>query len=141
MSKKDIFADVTGLKEYQVPEVYEGFWVRLRKELSVGERRAAYGGAVIGQTDLGNGKVRTEYDHTKLSFALVTAYLAEWSDDSPISPSAIQALKPDVYAAIEAVVDKHVKEMEAERPTSPAATTKANRATRTSDAQTSRSAA
>jgi hypothetical protein len=110
------FANVTDRRRYDV--MIEGEvigWVELRQELSVGERRQAFGNAIKGQTQLADGNVRTEYDHAKLSFGLVVAYLSEWSEkgdltDYGVRASAVEALSPDVYDAIEKIVDKHAEE-------------------------------
>ena len=110
MSRRQIFADVTSVREYDLPSVDDDFRITLRKELSVGERRRAFADAIKGQTPNDDGTVRTDYDHAKLSFGIVMAYLVDWSDPMPVSRDAVAALLPEVYQAIEDVVNKHAEE-------------------------------
>jgi hypothetical protein len=138
MSKVNIFADVTSTREYELPEIYDGFTITLRKELSVGERRRAFADAIKGQTDNGDGTTRVDYDHARLTFGLVMAYLADWSEKVPITRDAVGALKRDVYEAIERVVDQHAAEYE---PARPQPRQKASRMTKPSDAAISLSVA
>lgn len=124
------FASVGELHEYELPEI--GGWVRLRKELSIGEERAMFANAIKGTVPLDNGQMRIEYDQAKLSFGQVVAYLADWSDKQEISHSAIEALKPEIYNVIEATVQKHVEAL-GKKPK--------GRKTKNGDAPTSLSAA
>lgn len=98
----------------------DGEWIEVREELSIGEERKAYTGAVKGSVKLENGETRTEYDAQKLSFALVVAHLVDWSvrDDAgkrvDISTmdkkrAAIEALDADSFDVIEKAVDEHTK--------------------------------
>jgi hypothetical protein len=120
-----LFANVTGLRDIDIPEI-KGT-ITCRTELSVGEKRDIFRRAFKGQTELGNGETRTEYDMLELTFGQVCAYLVEWSLKRDISSDAlkrdaIKALKSDVYAAIEAAVQKHIKSLEPEKNESAAAT-------------------
>jgi hypothetical protein len=112
----NLFADVTGLTEYQVPEIAPGFWIRVRNDLSVGEHKAIFAKAFRGQVDLPNNQVRNEYDMVEVSMGQVCAYMVEWSEKVPCTPDAIRALKRDYYNAIEDIVQKHVKALEKKDP-------------------------
>jgi hypothetical protein len=101
------FVNVGDRKRYELPD--GSGWIELRTQLSVGERRRAFANAVKGQTQLPDGGVRTEYDHARLSFGLVLAYLADWSEKVEISASAVEALQPDIFEQIESLVDEHAK--------------------------------
>ena len=61
----------------------EGFapdltWIELREEISIGEERKIFAGAIKGQTLLKDGETRTEYDAQAISFGQVIAYLVDW---------------------------------------------------------------
>lgn len=119
MSKKKWFADVTGTTRIDIPAI-EG-WIEVRNELSVGEERKVFAGAIKGQTPTEDGKIRTEYDAEKVSFGLVRAYVVDWSardeKDKPVefSEGAVKALTPEAYTAIEDAVNKHAKAMKEQR--------------------------
>jgi len=115
-----LFADVTGLREIDIPEI-KGT-ITLRTELSVGEKRDIFRRAFKGQVDIGDGETRTEYDMLELTFGQVCAYLVDWSLKREVSRDAIRALRSDVYAAIEKAVEKHIKSLEPEKNDSAAAT-------------------
>jgi hypothetical protein len=105
----------------------DGEWIEVREELSVGEQRKAFGSAVKGTVTTPDG-TRTEYDTPKLSFALVVAYLVDWSvrgaDDKPVDIStlekrraAVEALDAESFDAIEAAVDRHIAAVKAAKKT------------------------
>lgn len=137
---QDWFADVAGITRLDLPEI--GGWIEVRNELSVGEERRVFSGAIKGQTPMDDGKVRTDYDAEKVSFGMVVAYLVDWSARDradkpvPVSESAIKALKPTAYRAIEDAVDRHAKALREARDAG-----KASGATETGGAPTSPSAA
>ena len=75
----DLFARVKNTTRYPL----EGFapeltWIDLREEISIGEERKIFAGAIKGQTALKDGDTRTEYDAQVVSFGLVVSYLVDW---------------------------------------------------------------
>jgi hypothetical protein len=108
------FSDVTASKRIEIPEI-DG-WIELRQELSIGEKRAMYKRAFKGQVTKDDGETRNEYDMAELSFAQVLAYLSNWSAKEDIHPDNVKAMHPEVYAHIEAAVQKHVEEVEKNAP-------------------------
>lgn len=109
------FANFRNNRRIELPEI-EG-WIEVRDELSIGEERATFAGAVKGRTTTADGGTRIEYDAERVSFGLVVAYITDWSarDDKdkpvPVSPDAIKALDPPVYEVIENAVQAHVEAM------------------------------
>jgi hypothetical protein len=102
-----------------------GGWIEVRKEISIGDQRGAFAGSIKGTTQTGDG-VRTEYDAKRMGFGLVMAYLVDWSakglDDKPVAidtpekkRAALEALKPDIWEAIEGAVDAHAKAVAEEK--------------------------
>jgi hypothetical protein len=104
------FADVTGRRRIEIPEI--GGWIECRQELGVGEKRAIFSRAFKGQVPLEDGNFRNEYDMQEVSFGQVMAYLADWSSKKELIPEAVRALKPEVFAHIEAAVHKHIENLE-----------------------------
>lgn len=99
----------------------EGFapdltWIDLREEISIGEERKIFAGAIKGQTALKDGETRTEYDAQIVSFGQVVSYLVDWDakDEQGKSvactPDLIRGLLPDVYNAIDDAVRAHVEQ-------------------------------
>lgn len=105
------FASVGKCKRIDLPEI-KG-WIEVREELSVGEERAAFAQTIKGQTEVEDGKIRTDYDAEKLSFSLVCAYLVDWSardenDKSvPCDADHVKGLKSEIYNVIEKAVQAH----------------------------------
>lgn len=108
-------------------ELGDGEWIEVREELSVGEQRKAYTAAVKGSVKTDEG-TRTEYDAQKLSFALVVAYLVDWSardgNDKPVDIStlekrraAIEALDSESFEAIETAIEQHIAAVTAAKKT------------------------
>lgn len=103
-------------------------WIEVREEISIGEERKIFAGAIKGQTTLKDGETRTEYDAQAITFGQVLAYLTDWDakDDNGKSvdcnPDMIRGMMPDVYHAIEEAVKTHAEAMRAKKP-SPAKTT------------------
>lgn len=137
--KKRLFADVVGTTQVDVPEL--DIWIECRNELSIGEERKSFAGAVRGQSTTEDGQSRVDYDAAKLTFGLVLSYVTDWSakdekDKSvQFSEASLRALTPEAYHAIEEAVDRHKKAMVA------AKTGKAETATENAAAQISASAA
>lgn len=53
-----LFAEMKSTDQIDLSEIEPGFWIRVRKELSVGEKRRIFADAFKGQTTLGNGETR-----------------------------------------------------------------------------------
>jgi hypothetical protein len=98
----------------------EGFapdltWIEVREEISIGEERRIFAGAIKGQTALKDGETRTEYDAQAISFGQVIAYLTDWDAKGEngksveCTPDLIKGLMPEVYHAIEEAVKTHVE--------------------------------
>lgn len=117
------FADVISTTRYDLPEIGPGVWIEVRNELTVGEKRRMFRDAIKGETPLGDGTVRIEYDQAKLSFATVVAYVTDWSqahvpdkaERKPLTPSAIEALDEEHFRIIERVVEDHIRQKKLER--------------------------
>lgn len=111
------FANVRNNKRIDIPEI-DG-WIEVREELSIGEERNVFAGAIRGQTTMADGLVRTDYDHQKVTFGMVVSHLTDWSarDEHdkpvPLSEDAIHALEPSVYNAIEKAVNAHAEQVRA----------------------------
>ena len=119
-----LFARVKNTTRYPL----EGFapeltWIDLREEISIGEERKIFAGAIKGQTALKDGDTRTEYDAQVVSFGLVVSYLVDWDakDENgksvDVSPDTIRGLLPEVYNAIDDIVRAHVEATRAKKTT------------------------
>jgi hypothetical protein len=115
-----VFAKVKSIDQIDVPEIKPGFWIKVRRELSVGEKRDVFGAALKGQTTLEDGKIRTEYDAARLSFGLVCAHVVDWNfTDDPnedgnvvrieCSPDAIKGLSSEAYDVIDQALDAYIQ--------------------------------
>lgn len=109
----------------------EGEWIEVMEELSVGAQRKAYTSAIKGSVKLENGDTRTEYDAQKLSFALVCAYLVDWSardeqgkgidlSDPAKKLSILEALTPEAYDALDEAIDAHIERVKSAKKTTSA---------------------
>lgn len=126
-----LFANIKGTERIDLPEL--GIWIEVRKELSVGERRRIFSDAFKGQTDVGGGQMRTEYDARKLTFGLVSSHIVDWNasqeQDGKIVPvpynhDALEGLTSEAYDVIEKAVDKYTeasKKSLGEAPPAPSA--------------------
>jgi hypothetical protein len=114
----NMFADVSGIKRIEIPEMAPGFYIEVRQELSVGEKRAIFSRAFKGQVPLEDGKTfRNEYDMREVSFGQVSAYLHDWSEKKTAgSHDAVRALTDEAFALIEAAVTKHIESLEKNDP-------------------------
>ncbi len=105
-------------------------WIDVREEISIGEERKVFAGAIKGQTILRDGETRTEYNAELVSFGTVIAYLVDWDakgEDGKsvdLTPETIHGLMPEVYNAIDDAVRAHVEATRAKK-TTPAQTTNA----------------
>lgn len=121
------FADVVGTTRYEMPEIGPGVWIELRNELTVFERRQIIGRCFKGQTPIDDGKLRTEYDMARLPFSAAIAWLSDWSQAHvpdrakrvEVSMSALEALHEEDFAAIERVIEAHIKKFESSSTTMP----------------------
>jgi hypothetical protein len=104
------FADVAGSRRIEIPEI--NGWIECRQELSVGEKREIFSRAFKGQVPLEDGAFRNEYDMQEVSFGQVMAYLGDWSAKQDLTPDAVRALKPEIFAHIEKAVHKHIETLE-----------------------------
>lgn len=109
-------------------DLSDGEWIEVMEELSVGAQRKAYTSAIKGTVQTPDGETRTEYDAQKLSFALVNAYLVDWSarddHDKPVDISdpakraaVIEALTPDAFAVLDEAIDAHIARVKAAKKT------------------------
>lgn len=125
-----LFANVKHNAKIDIPGFAPDLtWIEVREELSIGEERKVFAGAIKGQTSLKDGETRTEYDAEKVSFGMVMAYLSDWDakdEDGKsvdVSDDAIRGLHPDVYHVIEKAVNAHVERVRAKK-TKPARKTR-----------------
>jgi len=92
-------------------------WIEVKRELTVGEQRAAMARTV--KTMRSDG--RFEPDLAMIGKSEVVAYLVDWSftgdDDKPVkcSADAIDSLTVDTYDEIEKAIHAHIKRVEDER--------------------------
>lgn len=103
------------------------FWIRLKKYLTIGEERnvqtAGWKGVSTASPTRGGGGGSAEIhiDWRTQSFARTLAYVRAWSltDDAdkplPVSRDTVEALKGEVYGAIEEAITRHVEAMEEEK--------------------------
>jgi hypothetical protein len=109
-----------------------GHWIEVKRELTVREERAVVGAFIRAtQKDAEGGEVLTHVNPEGLG-ARVKAYLVDWSlrdaQDKPVkcTPAAIDALRADKFALIDAALDAYLTTRDAEKNvpggTSPAAT-------------------
>src|SRR5690606_12168837 len=94
----------------------DGDWIEVKKQLTVGEERAAMQ-AVVGEVKAdGSRKPNLEM----MGLAELHAYLVEWSfrdakdKPVPVTLGAIRNLDVDTYREMEAALEQHIKAMEAE---------------------------
>lgn len=118
-----LFAEIKSVDQIDLPEIDKGFWIKVRKELSVGEKRRIFADAFKGQTTLGNGETRTEYNAEALTFGLTCAHIVDWNATTELdgkvipvefSTDAIKGLTSEAYEVIEKAVDVYVKKATAE---------------------------
>lgn len=102
----EFFADPRKATRLPVPEI--NGWVEVRDEVSIGEERRIFAGAVKGQTQTADGTSRMEYDAEKVSFGTTALHVVDWSFKRKYSVDALKALKPSYYKAIDAVVQAHI---------------------------------
>ena len=111
-----LFANLKGTERIDLPEL--GIWIEVRQELSVGEKRRIFSDAFKGQTDIGGGQMRTEYDARKLTFGLIAAHIVDWNasqeQDGKVVPvpyrvEALEGLTSAAYEVIEKAVDKYTE--------------------------------
>jgi len=99
-------------------ELTDGDWITVRARLTAGEQQALE--ARQYQYD-GDGKLRV--DLTQVRFAIVAAYLVDWSFPEfsirgvPLETvdTAVRNLDPDDFAEVRAAVEAHVDQMRTER--------------------------
>lgn len=118
-----LFANMTSVDQIDLPEIEPGFWIKVRKELSVGEKRQIFTDAFKGQTQLPDGTTRTEYNAMALTFGLTCAHITDWNATQerdgkvvsvPFTTDAIKGLSSEAYDVIEKAVDKYVEKAKAE---------------------------
>jgi hypothetical protein len=100
----------------------EGDWVEVKKELTIGENRAALN-AIAGEV-LPSGSRKLNYD--VLGLAELSAWIVDWSFCSlpttdhpngrkiPFSITALKDLTEEDYREVETVVQAHIAKMHAE---------------------------
>ncbi len=111
-----------GRSKFVQPEVLrlnltDGEWIDVKKELNVGEARAAHG-RLYKPMHFGE---RAEIDPEQVGLAKTVAYIVGWSltnsdgKPEPFSEEALLSLSVDVYQEIEKAVDAHETKQDAER--------------------------
>ena len=107
------------------------FWIELKKELTVGERKKLFSSGFRSLSQIEGGKdedVELNVDWDSMVFKKVQTFLLDWSlvDDKGnklshqsiaggrgVSVDILRVLKPAVFAVIEAAIDAHVTELNA----------------------------
>jgi hypothetical protein len=98
-------------------ELSDGDWLEIRRELTVGEQRAAMARTVKSMRADG----RIEPDLEAVGKSEIAAYIIDWSfvdaNDKrvPYSWAALDNLTADAYAEIETAVRGHISALEADR--------------------------
>jgi len=114
----EFFADPK--KFTRVPVAAINGWVEVRDEISIGEERRVFAGAVKGQTTTKDGEPRMEYDAEKVSFGTTALHIVDWSLKRKFSADALKALKSPIYKAIDEAVQAHIDRVkEGNAPTLP----------------------
>jgi hypothetical protein len=90
-----------------------GDWLDVRRELSVGESRAAMARTVKSIRADG----RFEPDLEEIGKAEIAAYVIDWSSDRrvPYSAAALDSLTIETFNEIESAVKAHIAAVDAER--------------------------
>jgi hypothetical protein len=117
----EFFADPKKITKIPVPAIRG--WIEVRDEITIDEERAVFAKAFKGQVTTKDGDTRNEFDVQQIGFGNVVLYVTAWSLRKPLTAAAIRALKPGVYKAIDAAVQKHldaVTEGNVEPPSAPA---------------------
>lgn len=105
------------------------FWIKVKKQLTVGEQRrvqtAGWRGVqnFAGGRDAQGGEVSPEIsiDWRTQTFARTEAYLTDWSLEDeqhnrlPVVREVFEALHPDLYTVIENAITAHVQEVAQEK--------------------------
>ena len=116
------------------------FWVQVKKQLNMGEKRKIETAGFRGMTGFTDNKQqRTDrerdteisIDWRAQSFARMEMYLTAWSLDDgagnvlPLTNKrdALEALRPEVYEVIEAGLNAHIERMDAAKKAEPGAAT------------------
>ncbi|MGE0460896.1 MAG: hypothetical protein AB7Q16_05965 [Vicinamibacterales bacterium] len=102
----EYFADPK--KSTRIPVAAIHGWIEVRDEISIGEERRVFAGAVKGQTMTKDGDSRMEYDAERVSFGNNVLHIIDWSLKRPLSADALKALRPEIYKAIDAAVQAHI---------------------------------
>jgi hypothetical protein len=98
-------------------------WIEVREEISIGEERKIFAGAIKGQTLLKDGETRTEYDASAISFGQVVAYLSDWDAKDEqgksvdVNPDTIRGLLPEAFNVIDDAVKAHIESTREKKPT------------------------
>lgn len=93
-------------------------WVKLKKQLTVGESRrvmtAGWRGMSSRPAGAADGGTKIDIDWQAQSFARAETYVVEWSleDDEgrrlPISREVLESLRQDVFNLVEAAINDHI---------------------------------
>jgi len=101
-------------------ELADGDWIEVKRELSIGEARAAMARTVKSMRADG----RIEPDLEQVGRSEIAAYIVDWSFDDPngrrvpFSAGAMDNLTGEAYDEIEARVREHIRSVEADRKNS-----------------------
>lgn len=106
----EYFADPRKATRIPIPAI-KG-WIEVRDEISVGEERRVFAGAVKGTTQTKDNEPRMEYDAERVSFGTTALYIVDWSLKRKFSADALKAMKPEIYKAIDGAVQNHIKRVE-----------------------------
>lgn len=105
------------------------FWVEVKRQLTDGEKRRVQMAGFKGMSGFATGPQRAgekrdtslEIDWAAQSYTRTLTWLVDWSlaDDKaaklPLTRDTLEALHPDVYTAIETVLNAHVEAREQEK--------------------------
>lgn len=97
-------------------------WIEVKKRLTYGEQQRLNGAAMAGKMSKDSPEeMELGMDWERFNLERLSLWLTDWSFQDQkgkpvkLSRSAISALDPDTVAEIDAALDRHIEELEAEK--------------------------
>jgi hypothetical protein len=98
----------------------DGFWIEVKKELTVGEQ-VKLDNAGMGRWTPGAAGRSIEIDYAAMTMARVEIYLVDWNAKGPdgkdvkLSRSALEQLDTDSFVEIDEAIQAHIRAMVEEK--------------------------